>query len=424
MKVKVFILVLAGLFLMSSVSAQWYNSPQEINLNAQDDESGVENTFYCIDQEDNCQPRDDGQEYEDPFMLEQEGINYVRYNSRDHVGNIEETHSKTVRIDETDPETTDDYPGGWQNTSVTVDLSCNDPENPDASGCDTTEYCTGQSCTPGTEGKSISFDTEGTHYLRYRSTDVAGNTEDIHTTEVKLDFTDPNILVQKEASGEGSESRNATVSCTDEMSGCDESTLQIYESETAAFQCPEGLDRYEHGSTYEVDQHLWVCAAGKDRAGNYDDSEEPVEFSIGTLTTELTYPGKPGVVFTSIDSSIPVMLDVGNEQDNTRTINVSVSGANAELSEGGTSKEVTLNGVEDERFNIMARPEEPGNTTLDISIRDETEGFTLNREVKIQTRDTGARTSSSGRQVPGLGPVHVMALMLMASSYYWISMRN
>lgn len=424
MRVKAFILVLAGLFLMSSASAQWYNSPQEVNLDAQDSESGVENTFYCIDQSDTCQPRNDGQEYENPFMVTDEGINFVRYNSRDYVGNIEETHSKTVRIDTTDPETSDNYPGGWVNNSVTVELSCNDPENPDASGCDTTSYCTGQSCTPGTEGDTISFDTEGVHYLRYRSADVAGNTEDIHTTEVKLDFTAPNILVQKEASGDSSESQNATVSCTDEMSGCDESTLQIYESETAAFQCPEGLDRYEHGSTYEVQQHLWVCAAGEDRAGNYDDSEKPLEFNIGTLTTELTYPGKPGVVFTSVDSSIPVMLDLGNEQDNSRTINVSISGANAELSDGGTSREVTLNGVEDERFNILARPEEPGNSSIQISIRDETEGFTLNREVKIQTRETGARTSSSGRQVPGLGPVHVLAMMLMASSYYWISIRN
>ena len=427
MKGKAFAVALAALLFVSMGAAQsWHNSPQDVSLDAQDDESGVEDTYYCIDQDpdNSCNPRDTGQEYVNAFTVNDEGINYVRYNSRDHVGNIEETSSQVVKIDETDPETSDNYPGGWENTSTTVQLSCNDPMNPNASGCDTTEYCTGQSCTPGTEGKSITFDTEGVHYLRYRSTDVAGNTEDIQTTEVKLDFTDPNILVQKKASGDGSESRNATVSCTDERSGCDESTLKIYESETAAFQCPEGLDRYEHGSNYEVDQHLWVCAAGKDRAGNYDDSENPVEFSIGTLTTELTYPGKPGTVFTSVDSSIPVMLELGNEQDNDRTINVSVTGANGQLSEGGTSREVTLNGVENERYNIMARPEEAGNTTLKINIRDETEGFTLTRKVEIQTRETGARTSGSGKQVPGLGAVQVLTLMLMASSYYWISIRN
>lgn len=426
MKKKALIGVLMALFLASTVSAQeWHNTNQEITLDASDNESGVENTYYCIDQDDTCQPRDDGQAYEGSITVSTEGINYVRYNSRDNVGNIEETHSRTVKIDKTRPETSDNYPGGWVNTSVTVDLSCSDPDDP-SSGCEEetpTEYCVGDvggSCSPDTEGDSVTFDTEGQRELRYRSSDVAGNTEVTKSTVVRLDFTDPQISVQKESIS--SDTMNATVACTDDRSGCDESSLSLYTAETSAFNCPADPSRYNQGSTYEVNQHLWVCAIGKDQAGNLDNSNQPVEFSVGTLTTDLYYPGHPGTVVTSIDSSIPVMLDIGNEEaDKTRRVNVTIDGPNAEFAGGGTSQEVVLEGVQNERMNFVARPEEQGNSTVEISIREETEGFTVNEEIEIQTRGSGSRTSSAGRSVPGIGLFQAAALVLMASSYYWIS---
>lgn len=422
---KALIGVLMALFLVSTVSAQsWHNTNQEVTLDPSDDESGVEDTYYCIDQDNTCQPREDGQAYEEPVTVSTEGINYFRYNSRDNVGNIEETHSKIVKIDKTRPETSDNYPGGWVNDSITVDLSCSDPKDP-SSGCeeDPIEYCVGsvgESCSPETTGDSITFDTEGKHELRYRSSDVAGNTEVTKSTIVRLDFTKPQISVQKESIS--SETMNATVACTDERSGCNESSLSLYTAETSAFNCPTDPSRYNQGSTYDVNQHLWVCAIGKDQAGNWDDSSQPVEFSVGTLTTDLYYPGHPGAVVTSVDSSIPVMLDIGNEEaDRTRRINVTIEGPNTEFAGGGTSQEILLEGVENERMNFVARPEEPGNSTVEISIREETEGFKINKEIEIQTRGSGTRTSSAGRSVPGIGLLQTAALVLMASSYYWIS---
>lgn len=422
---KKLILAVAALFLISSASAAtWHNSNQDITLDAQDDESGVEDTYYCVDQDDTCQPREDGQEYTGTFTLSDEGVNFVRFNSKDRVGNIEDTSSRTVRIDKTTPETSNDYPGGWLNNEVTVNLTCNDPENPDASGCETTEYCvdSSDSCTPNTEGSSISFDTEGVQYLRYRSSDVAGNTESVKSQAVRLDFTDPEINVQKEALN--ADSMNATVVCTDDQSECNRSSMKIHTSETAAFECPTDESRYDEGSTYNVNQHMWICSYGEDNAGNSDFSDTPVEFSVGTLTTDLTYPGEPGTVVTSVDSVIPIQLDVGNEEaDKDRRINVSINGSNTKFSDGSKWEEVTLNGVEDAQFNFNAQPDQPGNSTVTINIREEIEGFTVTEEIEIQARETGSRTGSAGREAPGIGLIQVAVLGLIASSYF-IATRN
>jgi hypothetical protein len=417
---KIAVTLILAIFLVSSASAQWHNSDQDITLNAEDEESGINNTYYCIDQSDECDPRQDGQEYNGPFTVSEEGINFVRYNSKDRVGNIEDTHSKTIRLDFTEPVTADDYPGGWQNSSVTVGISCEDPEEPDASGCDTRELCKGSSCTLS-EGTSATFSTEGQNTLRYRSTDVAGNTEPIQDQDILLDFTPPQVAVQKESLS--SEAMNATVACTDELSGCDTSSYRLHVSETSALSCPTDQSRYNEGSTYEVNQHLWVCAAAKDEAGNWDYSNQPVEFSVGTLTTDLDYPGQPGAVITNVDSAIPISLEVGNEEeDKDRTINVSLEGP-TQFQDGNMWEEVDLNGVETREFNFIAQPEQVGNSTVKIDIKAEDEGFTVTEEIEIRTRESGSRTSSAGREAPGIGLIQIAVLGLIASMYY-IAGRN
>jgi len=426
MREKVVLTVVLGIFLVSSVSAAtWQNTDEDITLDASDDESGVENTFYCVDQSDSCQPRSDGQEYTGTFTVSDEGINYVRYNSRDNVGNIEDTLKKTVKIDYTDPDTSDDYPGGWLNNSITVDLTCDDPDNPEASGCDTIEYCidSGNSCTPSTEGDSITFDTEGKRFLRYRSTDVAGNVENVESTEIKLDFTSPTVQVNKGGSSEDT-SRNASVACTDALSGCDESSYQIRAGDSPSFECPTSRKLYEEDSPFEVNQHLWICGTAKDRAGNWDESDQSVEFDIGTLTTNMYYPGKPDPVITSVGSTVPISLEIGNEEDSNKRINITTEGPETVFSDGSKSREFVMEGIEDRRVNMLSRPDTAGNQTVEIIIEEKTEGFTVSKEVDIKVRERGQRTSSTGREVPGIGLVNVLILSLMASGYYFRRMRN
>lgn len=420
---KVLVTFLLGIFLVSAVSAaSWHNTEQDIELDAVDEESGIANTFYCIDQSDECDPRDGGQQYNDgdTITVSDEGINYLRYNSEDNIGNIEETSSKTVKLDFTRPETSNNYTGGWHNSPVTVGLTCDDPENPDASGCDTTELCKGNSCALS-EGTEARFSTEGINTLSYRSIDVAGMIEPVQDQDVSLDFTDPQVGVQKQSLS--SEAMNATVACTDGLSGCDSSSYRLHVSETSALACPTDQSRYNEGSTYEVNQHLWVCAAAKDEAGNWDYSDQPVEFSVGTLTTDLEYPGQPGAVITNVDSAIPISLEVGNEEeDKDRTINVSLEGP-TQFQDGNMWEEIELNGVETREFNFIAKPEQVGNSTVTVNIRAKDEGFTVTEEIEIQTRESGSRTSSAGREAPGIGLIQIAVLGLIASTYY-IAGRN
>jgi len=419
---KIAIAVLTAILLISTASAQtWHNTEQQTNLDAEDEESGVEDTYYCIDQSDECGPKEDGEEYNEGETIDitDEGINYLRYFSEDKVGNEEETQSRIFRLDFTNPISESNYSGGWYNEPVTVEISCNDPEDPEPSGCDTKQICKGSSCTPS-EGDTARYNSEGRHTARYNSIDVAGNNEPVNEQEVLLDFTSPQVAVQKESVS--SETMNATVACTDEMSGCDGSSQRLYTSDEPALNCPTDESRYNEGSTYQVNQHLWVCAAAKDEAGNWAFSNQPVEFSVGTLTTNLDYPGKPGSVVTNIDSAIPITLEIGNEEeDKDRTINISLEGP-TQFADQSTWKEIELNGVENREFNFIARPEQVGNTSVTVNMREKTEGFTITKEVKMEVRESGSRTSSAGRETPGIGLLQIAVLTGIATTY--LAFRN
>ena len=80
--------------------------------------------------------------------------------------------------------------GTWYAETVSVSLSCADPH----SGCDITQYCIGSACVPSLT-YSVPFDltTSGTHIVRFRSLDTAGNTEITKEQIVTIDLIAPNI---------------------------------------------------------------------------------------------------------------------------------------------------------------------------------------------------------------------------------------
>ncbi len=83
----------------------WYTSDVTVNLICDDGlGSGCSQTKYCVDQENSCTP---GIVYTGPFdVITQggiEGINYLRFNSIDNMGNDEAVNNITIKIDKTDP---------------------------------------------------------------------------------------------------------------------------------------------------------------------------------------------------------------------------------------------------------------------------------------------------------------------------------
>ncbi|WP_202079343.1 OmpL47-type beta-barrel domain-containing protein [Caldalkalibacillus salinus] len=101
----------------------------------------------------------------------------------------ESDYSNAVEVeiisDITPPETTSNITDEWLNTSFTVELTATD----DKSGVESTYYAVNGA--EFTEGTHFTIEEEGVHEVRYYSVDVAGNVEEEHVEEVKIDLTVP-----------------------------------------------------------------------------------------------------------------------------------------------------------------------------------------------------------------------------------------
>jgi len=134
----------------------------------------------------------------------------ICFKATDNAGNTAYA-SASLNIDFAIPTTTIQCNGedckpeaDWYNAAdgdVTVTLDCYDCANPgvDCSGCDKTYYCVDQtdSCDPDPAVDGIEYTgfftltTEGINYVRYYSTDIAGNIEPTNSKTIKLDKTGP-----------------------------------------------------------------------------------------------------------------------------------------------------------------------------------------------------------------------------------------
>ena len=178
----------------SGIDTNWHNSDVTVTLNPTDSDSGVANTYYCVDQTNNCNPIISGIS----VLVNTEGVNYVRYYSTDVAGNSESVKSatNTVKIDKSNPDTNDDYGdknGNWQGQDQTITLT---PSDVGDSEIASTKYCTDTTdiCNPDTNYiGAVTISTEGTNYFRYASTDSAGNVQDTISRIVKIDKTNPAI---------------------------------------------------------------------------------------------------------------------------------------------------------------------------------------------------------------------------------------
>ena len=93
----------------------WYVSDVTVTLSCNDGSgSGCSETYYCVDQSNSCIP---SVKYTGPFSISNEDINYVRYRSKDKVGNLEDVKSTEVKIDKTPPTAWINPLPEWTNSS-------------------------------------------------------------------------------------------------------------------------------------------------------------------------------------------------------------------------------------------------------------------------------------------------------------------
>ena len=173
-----------------NASVGWINQDVAVSLTANDTGSGVAATYFTVD--------GGAQQQGNTVAITEEGRHTISYWSVDKAGNVEPSHTATVMIDKTAPESSAVASSakpvgsnGWYTSDVTVSLSVYD----NLSGVAKTEYQVNDGAWIVYTGSIPAFG-EGVYTVGYRSTDQAGNVEPIKTIAFKIDKTPPVLTVQ------------------------------------------------------------------------------------------------------------------------------------------------------------------------------------------------------------------------------------
>lgn len=157
----------------------WVGGPVIVTLSSADALSGVGALLYSIDGTDPSLP------YTGPIVVAAQGTTTIRYAAMDTKGNVEQTRSTEVQIDDHAPALSDDAPQGWVNGPVDVKLAAADQHSGVAG--------IGYSLDGGPEAtyrEPITVSGDGTHTIEYSAIDLAGNRETA-TATVAIDNTAP-----------------------------------------------------------------------------------------------------------------------------------------------------------------------------------------------------------------------------------------
>ncbi|UCG70746.1 MAG: VCBS repeat-containing protein [Thermoplasmata archaeon] len=165
----------------------WHSSDFQITLIATDAGSGVNNTFYMI----NGGPINSVSVNGHPQITTEGTANTLEYWSDDNVFNLEDHNLlMNIKLDKTQPTSSDDYDDLWHTSAFTISLSAFDG----LSGIDDIYYrINGGPIYSVSVNGPPQITTEGaTNTLEYWSVDNASN-EEVHNmlTDIKLDMNPP-----------------------------------------------------------------------------------------------------------------------------------------------------------------------------------------------------------------------------------------
>jgi len=257
-------------------------APVTVDLTPYDPLSGVYDTLYCTDQTGTCTPTTSGIS----VSVSGEDTNYVRYYSTDNADNPEPIQSSSVMIDTANPSTSVNPSGtlgnnGWYTSDVGITL---DPFDA-TSGIDSTLYCTDQTdtCTPDTTYAPFQFTAEGTNYVRYYSTDLAGNQEDIESAEVKIDKNPPTTS-DNSATYSGWQTSHVTVTLdpNDPVSGISETLYCVDQAGT----CTPNIQGTSPQTQFEGDNYVRYYST--DLAGHQEGIKTSSVITVDTIQPTLT----------------------------------------------------------------------------------------------------------------------------------------
>ncbi|MCI4145945.1 MULTISPECIES: OmpL47-type beta-barrel domain-containing protein [Streptomyces] len=163
-----------------------YVGAATVALSATDEGSGVDRIEYALGDDDAWQP------YTSPVVVDQIGAHTVRYRALDKAGNVSQEQSVAFTVvapptdDSTPPETSATVDGeknadGHYIDMATVTVTASDT----GSGVNTIEYALGADGAWQPYAGPVMVHEAGTHTVRYRATDKAGNV----AAEKSVEFT-------------------------------------------------------------------------------------------------------------------------------------------------------------------------------------------------------------------------------------------
>jgi hypothetical protein len=166
----------------------WYNDQAQVTLSATDTPSGVETTFYKLD--DGAQ-----QTYSAPFNISDSGYHTIIYWSVDRAGNTESQRSMLIKVDSVPPSSqasassTSRY-DDWYLSPAQIYINPTDS----ASNIAATYYTLDGGPTQ-TYTAVFNISTGGIHTVNYWSVDQAGNTEAQKSLTVRVDSAAPTTQI-------------------------------------------------------------------------------------------------------------------------------------------------------------------------------------------------------------------------------------
>ena len=172
----------------------WYTNEAQVTLSATDTPSGVENTFYKLD--DGAQ-----QTYSAPFNISSSGNHTIIYWSVDRAGNTESQRSMLIKVDSVAPSSQASASSTWRfdvwyQSPAQIHISATDS----ASGTANTYYTIDGGPTQ-TYTATFNISTGGVHIVNYWSVDQAGNTEAQKSLTVRVDSEAPTTQITTSGTG-------------------------------------------------------------------------------------------------------------------------------------------------------------------------------------------------------------------------------
>lgn len=214
----------------------WYSDPAQVSLTASDAFSGVANSFYTLD-------GGPAQTYAGPFTVAGEANHAITYWSVDGLGNVETSHSLSVKIDASAPTTQLSVIGltpnnGWYRVpSVQVALSATDSR----SGVGATYYTVNGGATQTYAGY-FTLNASAVYQVSFWSVDKVGNSEAQHSFDVKIDNDGPRTYNEVSGPGGGGNYYKGAVqmslTATDNVSGVANTYYQIDGGPTETYAAP------------------------------------------------------------------------------------------------------------------------------------------------------------------------------------------